>query len=194
VMGLVGPQFVGGAAALGFLLAAEVVAATAVVSESALVYVARGRNLLISLLMLAVQAALTVAVILSIELLPVPPGRLEAWQGAGAAMSLMLALGLASVLKARLLCRLLEAPVQGWRWSLMWATAAAVLVGFVAIRLPEWAELAFGAPLILGAFGVTVWYRGFTGEDRALFRKHGAEDPTLPTPGSGTSGIGPTTP
>src|SRR3546814_686656 len=49
VMGLVGPEFVGGAGALAFLLAAEVVAATAVVSEAALVYVARHRNLLISL-------------------------------------------------------------------------------------------------------------------------------------------------
>ena len=41
VMGLVGPDFVGGTAMLGFLLAAEVIAATAVVSEAALVYVAR---------------------------------------------------------------------------------------------------------------------------------------------------------
>ena len=49
VMGLVGPEFVSGTAALAFLLAAEVVAATAVVSEAALVYVARHRNLLISI-------------------------------------------------------------------------------------------------------------------------------------------------
>ena len=45
VMGLLGPEFVGGTGALAFLLAAEVVAATAVVSEAALVYVARMRNL-----------------------------------------------------------------------------------------------------------------------------------------------------
>ena len=37
-MGLVGPEFVGGTAALAFLLAAEVVAATAAVSEAALIY------------------------------------------------------------------------------------------------------------------------------------------------------------
>src|SRR3546814_9676553 len=49
VMGLVGPNFVGGNGALAFLLLAEVVAATAVVSEAALVYVARKRNLAISL-------------------------------------------------------------------------------------------------------------------------------------------------
>jgi hypothetical protein len=187
LMGLFGDEsaFVSGTAALCFLLAAEVVAATAVVSESALVYVARHRNLLISLLMLAVQAALTIAFILAAERLPLPAARVEAWQAAGAAMALMLALGLASVLKARLLCRLLDAPVQGWRWSLIWATAAAVVVGFVAVRLPTWAELGIGAPLILAAFGVVVWYRGFTAEDRVLFSKQGREEPTLPPPGTG---------
>ena len=41
VMGLVGSGFTGGTAMLGFLLAAEVIAATAVVSEAALIYVAR---------------------------------------------------------------------------------------------------------------------------------------------------------
>ena len=60
----------------------------------------------------------------------------------------MLALGLASILKARLLCRLLGAPVQGWRWPLVWAAAAAIVVGYAASpRLPqslEWVELAFG--------------------------------------------------
>ena len=61
----------------------------------------------------------------------------------------MLALGLASILKARLLCRLLDAPVQGWRWPLVWAAAAAVIVGQLFTMLPqslEWVELAFGIP------------------------------------------------
>ncbi|MET0270666.1 MAG: lipopolysaccharide biosynthesis protein, partial [Sphingomonas sp.] len=40
VMGLVGPTFVGGTGALAFLLAAEAIAATAAVSEAALIYVA----------------------------------------------------------------------------------------------------------------------------------------------------------
>lgn len=182
VMGLVGPQFVGGTAALAFLLAAEVIAATAAVSESALVYVARHRNLLISLLMLGVQALLTVAIILGIREMPIPPDKVQAFQAAGAALALALALGLASVLKARLLGRLLGAPVHGWRWSLIWAGAAASLVGIVATRLPEWLELSLGAPAILLTFGLVVWYRGFTHEDRALFRKHGHEEPTLPTP------------
>lgn len=187
IMGLFGGEgiFVSGTAALCFLLAAEVVAATAVVSEAALVYVARHRNLLISLLMLSVQAALTLVFILGVEELPLRPGQVEAWQGAGAALALLLALGLASVLKARLLCRLLDAPVQAWRWSLIWATAAAVVVGFAVAQMPEWLELVVGAPLILAAFGVTVWYRGFTREDRALFRRQGHEEPTLPAPGTG---------
>ena len=186
VMGLVGPAFVGGTAALAFLLAAEVVAATAAVSEAALVYVARHRNLLISMLMLVVQAVLTVAIILGLDALHWPPddNQRQAFQAAGAALALTLALGLASVLKSRLLCRLLDAPVQGWRWSLIWAAAAAILVGFGFTALPqtfEWAELVIGIPLILFTFGLVVWWRGFTAEDRALFRLHGREEPTLPT-------------
>jgi O-antigen/teichoic acid export membrane protein len=183
VMGLVGPKFVGGTAALGFLLAAEVIAATAAVSESALVYVARHRNLMISTLMIVVQAILTVAIITAMPHLPIPRDDLQAYQAAGAALALALSLALASILKARLLCRLLDAPVVGWRWSLIWAGAAALLVGLAFLALPprfEWVQLAIGAPAILLTFGSMVWYRGFTPEDRVLFRKHGAEPPTLP--------------
>jgi O-antigen/teichoic acid export membrane protein len=178
VMGLVGPRFVGGTGALAFLLAAEVVAATAAVAESALVYVARHRNLMISLLMIGVQAALSVGLILGMRALGWP----IAFQAAGPAVALMLALALASILKARLLSRLLGAPVSGWRWPLVWAAAAASLVGYVAVILPEWMELAFGIPLILGTFGFVVWKRGFTHEDRVLFRMKSDEEPSLPTP------------
>jgi len=180
VMGLVGPQFVGGTAALAFLLAAEVIAATAAVSEAALVYVARHRNLMISTLMIGIQALLTVVLIVAMREMGWP----QAFQAAGAALALALALGLASILKARLLCRLLDAPVQGWRWSLVWAGGAAILVGVLFTQLPkrfEWVELALGVPAILLSFGLVVWYRGFTHEDRALFRKHGLEEPSLPT-------------
>ena len=45
VMGLIGPQFVSGTAALGFLLWGEVLATQGAVSEAALVYMARHRNL-----------------------------------------------------------------------------------------------------------------------------------------------------
>ena len=183
VMGMVGPEFIGGTAALAFLLAAEVIAATAAVSEAALVYVARHRNLLISLLMIGIQAVITVSFLLAMRALDWP----QAYQAAGAAVALALALGLASVLKARLLCRLLDAPVQGWRWSLIWAAAAAVAVGAGFTLLPqrfEWIELTIGIPAILHAFFFVVWKRGFTHEDRALFRKQGAEEPTLPPPGT----------
>ena len=189
VMGVVGKEFVAGTAALAFLLGAEAVAATAAVSEAALVYVARHRNLLISLFMLATQAALTVAIIVGLDLLdwPADESRRQAYQAAGAALALALALGLASVLKARLLARLLGAPVQGWRWPLVWAAAAAILVGYGFTTLPkayEWMELAIGMPLILLTFGWVVWMRGFTHEDRALFRLGKNEKPTLPPPGT----------
>ena len=183
VMGMVGPEFIGGTPALAFLLAAEVIAATAAVSEAALVYVARHRNLLISLLMIGIQAVITVSFLLAMRALDWP----QAYQAAGAAVALALALGLASVLKARLLCRLLDAPVQGWRWSLIWAAAAAVAVGAGFTLLPqrfEWIELTIGIPAILLAFFFVVWKRGFTHEDRALFRKQGPEEPTLPPPGT----------
>jgi O-antigen/teichoic acid export membrane protein len=178
VMGLVGPRFVGGTGALAFLLAAEVVAATAVVSEAALVYMARKRNLMISLLMIAVQIILSLALILGMRAIGWP----LAFQAAGPAIALMLALGLASVLKARLLSRLLAAPVSGWRWPLVWAAAAAVPVGYLFINLPEWVELAFGIPAILGTFGLVIWKRGFTHEDRVLFRLKSPGAPSPPPP------------
>ena len=73
-MGLVGSGFTGGTAMLGFLLAAEVIAATAVVSEAALIYVARKRNMMISLVMLALEAGLAAALILIMRDEGLPPG------------------------------------------------------------------------------------------------------------------------
>ena len=188
VMGVIGPEFVGGTAALAFLLAAEVVAATAAVSEAALVYVARHRNLLVSLVMLATQAALTLAFIVGLDELrwPADEQTRQAFQAAGAALALALALALASVLKSNLLGKLLGERVQGWRWSLIWAAAAASVVGWAFTMLPagyQWAELTFGIPFVLVTFGLVVWTRGFTAEDRALFRLTGGEAPTLPPPG-----------
>ena len=37
--------------------------------------------------------------------------------------------------------------------------------------LPEWAELAFGIPAILGIYCYMLWVRAFGPEDRVLFRK-----------------------
>lgn len=185
VMGMVGAAFVGGTAALAFLLAAEVVAATAAVSEGALVYVARHRNLMISAFMIAVQAGLTLLFIHGVTLLPLRPESVQPYQAASAAAALMLALGLASILKARLLGRLLDAPVQGWRWPLVWAGAAAIFVGQLFTMLPqslEWVELAAGIPAILATFGIVVWLKGFTHDDRVLFRMGKREEAALPPP------------
>ena len=182
VMGLVGPSFVDGTGALAFLLAAEAIAATAAVSEAALIYVARVRNLIISCAMIVVQIVVSVALIYAIRdlmpeyagtSLPAPgPGGFgnDPVSAAGVAIGLMVALAFASVMKARLLAKLLGARVAGWRWALVPATAAAALVGWLATVLPEWIELAFGVPLILAAYGTVVWYRGFGHEDRELFR------------------------
>jgi O-antigen/teichoic acid export membrane protein len=170
VMGLVGPNFVGGTAALAFLLVAEVVAATAAVSESALIYVARHLNLMISLGMIGIQIALSFAIVLTLRGLQLP----LFVQAAGPALALALALGIASIIKSLLLAQLLDAPVSGWRWPLIWAAAAAGLVGYAATKLPEWLELSLGIPAILLSFGVVIWKFGFTSADRTLFRRGSA--------------------
>jgi O-antigen/teichoic acid export membrane protein len=167
IMGLMGPHFVGGTGALAFLLAAEVVAAMAVVSEAALIYVARFRNLTISIGTIALQAVLTVGAMLLIDRLGFP----ELYRAAAAALSLAVALGVASLAKAIMLSRILGRSINNWRWPLIWAAAVAVLVGELAILLPEWAELLFGIPAILGAYGWVIWRRGFGPEDRVLFRR-----------------------
>lgn len=168
IMGLVGPNFVGGTAALAFLLAAEVVAATAVVSEAALIYVARVKNLVVSIGTIALQAALTVGAMLAIDAYGLP----QLWRAAGAAAALMLALGVSSVTKAVILSKFLQRPINNWRWALIWAAAAAVVMGQLVVRLPEWAELLFGIPAILGVYGWIIWRKGFGPEDRVLFRRH----------------------
>jgi O-antigen/teichoic acid export membrane protein len=167
VMGLIGPGFVAGTGALAFLLAAEVVAATAVVSEAALVYVARIKNLWVSILTIAVQALISVAFILGLRKL----GMGELFIAAGAAAALMVTLGLASLVKAVMLARILNEPINNWRWALVWASAPAVVVGYCATLLPEWMELLFGIPAILLSYGIVIWHRGFGPEDRMLFRR-----------------------
>jgi O-antigen/teichoic acid export membrane protein len=171
VMGLIGPQFVGGTGALVFLLAAEVAAATGVVSESALVYMARHRNLLLSIMMLAVQILLSLALIACIDLTSIPVQQRGLFQAAAVAMALMLSLGAGSFVKMKLLSRLLAMPVRIWRWALIYAAAAAAAIGGAATYLPEWAEMAFGIPAILGVYSWIIWKGGFGEEDRILLRK-----------------------
>lgn len=170
VMGLVGPNFVSGTGALAFLLLAEVVAATAVVSESALVYIARHRNLMISLVMIGCQAGFSFALILLARGLGLPP----MWIAAAPALALCLALGLGALVKARLLSRLLAAPINAWRWPLLSAAGVGCIVGAAFVALParfEWVELVVGVWAILGAYGFVIWRWGFGPDDRALFRK-----------------------
>ena len=161
------------------------VAATAAVSESALVYVARFKNMAISLIMLAIEAALAAFLIIGMRQL----GWSIAWQATGPALALALSLGMSAIAKATLLQRLLGAPIIGWRWPIVWATAAAVVVGEVAILGPEWAELIFGIPAILAAFGAIIWVKGFGPDDRELFRMRKGEVEQLANPEIGRAHV-----
>jgi O-antigen/teichoic acid export membrane protein len=187
VMGLVGPAFVSGTAALAFLLFAEVVASTATVSESALIYCARKRNMMLSFLMILLQALFTVALILLFKHLGWP----AMWQATAPAIGLVLSLAVTAITKALLLRNLLGAPVSGWRWELLWAALAATTVGILSTFLPEWAELSVGIPAILIAFGAMLWWRGFTEEDRELFRMRKADIDELRVPDPSTGGAAP---
>jgi len=172
VMALVGDDFTVGTATLGFLLAAEVIAATAVVSEAALIYVARHKNMAISLTMLALQAALSAAFIIAMRNLDWP----EAWQATGPAAALCVALGFASIAKSQLLGRTIGHSVSGWRWALVLAIVAGFAVGLpVRLFLPPLAQLLIGIPLIFATFGYVIWTRGFGREDRLLFKMRKAD-------------------
>ena len=173
VMGLWGPDYVAGTAALVLLLAAEVAASMAVVSESVLVYIARKRNLAISVGIIALQAALTITFIKLAQ----EAGLGRGFQAAGAAGALMVALAVSSLVKALLLKHLLKAPVSNWRWALVYAAAPAVVVGYAFTWLPEWMELVIGVPAILGTYAFVIWRRGFDQADKVLFRKQVVPDP-----------------
>ncbi|NBC37463.1 oligosaccharide flippase family protein [Novosphingobium sp. FSY-8] len=168
VLGLVGPQFTGGILALAFLLGAEVGAATAVVSEAALVYTAPMRNLWVSIATIALQAVLTFAGML----IAGGFGFNEMDQAASAAGALMVTLSIASFVKSRLLAWQLKQPVNTWRWSLLLAAAVASAVGWVVMQFPaEWQRVGLGVPLILAVYCLVIWRFGFGPEDRVLFRK-----------------------
>ena len=170
VMGVIGPQFVGAAAALSFLLFAEVAASTGAVCESALVYVARHRNLVISVGMLAFQVMLSLSLIWGIRRAGFP----LVWQAAGPAIALMLSLAITSVLKARLLARLVAAPVSGIRWRLVFAGIIAAAAGAVVTILPtqfELIEVLVEVPVIALVYFALVWFWVFKDADRALFRQ-----------------------
>lgn len=178
VMGLWGPDYVAGTAALAFLLAAEVAASMAVVSESVLVYIARKRNLAISVGVIGLQAGLTIALIKGADAIGLGKG----YEAASAAAALLIALGTSSLIKALLLKHLLQAPVSNWRWALVYAAAPAVVVGYAFTWTPEWVELIFGVPAVLATYAFTIWRRGFDDNDKVLFRKQVVPDPQTDLP------------
>lgn len=184
VMGVLGQQFVSGTAALAFLLVAEVLASTGAVCESALVYTARHRNLMISAGMLVFQVLLSIALVMGMRVVGWP----ENWQAAGPAVALMASLGLMSVLKARLLASILGTPVSPLRWALLWSAVGAGLVGWIITRLAPWPvgiRLAVGEPVIAALYLFVLWRFAFSPADRALFRRvPRAEEATLANEGS----------
>ncbi|MBD8678081.1 lipopolysaccharide biosynthesis protein [Sphingomonas sp. CFBP 13720] len=180
VMGVVGREFVSGAGALSFLLIAEVFAAKGAVSEAALVYIARHRNLMISMGLLTFQVLLSFALVAGMRALRWP----EAWAAVGPAAALATSVGIGSLVKSALLSRLLGVSVRDFRPAFLWAVLAAGLVGAAVMELPkrfEWAEMMFGIPLILATYFAILWRWAFRPEDRALFHKSAAAaEPTVP--------------
>ena len=171
VMGIIGPAFVTGAGALVVLLSAEVVAATGNVAESALVYVARNRNMLISFGTIVLQAVLCA----SLVKLAQAYGQPIFWQMVAAALGLLIALFAASLAKAWLAERLLGASVVGWRWRLIPAALLSAAIGWAAVHyLPEWAQLTVGMIAIAVSYVAVLWFFAFGPEDRELFRMRGA--------------------
>jgi len=174
-MGLFGPIFAGGALVLAVLLTVELLAAQAAVAESALIYVARGRNLLWSLVGIAIQ--------IGVSLLLVPRSD---WLGGGvgAAVGLAISALFLSVVKSRLLASRLGYPVAGWRLSMLAAGAAGLATGLVVMRTPEPVQLSIGLIAILGVYGGIIWRFGFKGADRLLFarRIRRIADPSEDTP------------
>lgn len=180
VMGVIGPEFVAGAGALCFLLVAEVLASTGAVSEVGLVYTARHRNLMVSILLLGFQVALSFLLVFAMRDLGWP----VVWQAAGPAVALAISLTLGSVIKARMLSRILGAPAAELRWPFLWAILAGGIVGWTFTKLPpeyEWAELTVGVPAILIVYFFVILVWAFGPGDRALFKKTPKEAPTLPS-------------
>jgi O-antigen/teichoic acid export membrane protein len=172
IMGLVGKAgvFVGGNGVLAWLMAAEVLAATAVVSEAALVYIARHRNLAISVAAIALQIGLSFLFI-GIALAEGWPSK---WVAMGPAAALAISLGAAAIAKAFVASRLLGARVSVWRWPLLGAAAVAAGLGGLATATPEWSELLIGVPGMLVVYFWIIWRFAFEEEDRVLFRRTAA--------------------
>ena len=170
VMDLVGKGFGSGTTILNLLLAAEVAYITGAVTEGALVYLARHRNLMISLATLSIQVGLTLALIPLFRMLFPADSPDAAVNGVAPAVALLVSAIFASAMKARLLRGILGHSVSGWRWPLLFAALATFAVGIgVQYYLPSYWELVLGLPVILATYCAILWYRGFEPSDRLLF-------------------------
>lgn len=170
VMGVVGPQFVAGAGALCFLLAAEVLASPGAVSEAGLVYMARHRNLIVSMLLLAFQTTLSFALVFLMRDL----GWDTNYQAAGPAVALAFTLAIGSTIKCWMLARMTKASVFSLRPGFIAAIMVGGAVGWAFTRLPphlEWVELSVGVPAIFVVYFAVIGKWAFTEEDRKLFKK-----------------------
>ncbi|MBS3960507.1 MAG: oligosaccharide flippase family protein [Sandarakinorhabdus sp.] len=158
VMGLFGPEFAAGALIMALLLTAELAAANSSISEMGLIYARPRANLLIAAGGLALQAALSLALV-------------PRFGGEGAAAALLLTLVAVAVARQWALGRALEAPVGFWRWSLLGAGGAVFALGYAARSLPELSQMLLTIPGVLLVFGFIMWRWGFSPADRALFAR-----------------------
>ena len=171
-MEVVGAGFGAGAGILFLLLAAEVFYVTGAVSEGALVYMARHRNLMTSLTVLGVQVALTILFVTGFDALFPGVDEDRPVQGIGAALALALAAGLASILKVMLLHHLIPERVTGLRWVFVPATAVTAVAGWLSMTyLPDFWQITVGLPVLVMIYGSILWFFGFKGPDRLLFRR-----------------------
>lgn len=170
VLDLVGEGFGSGTMILNLLLLAEIAYVTGAVAETCLVYTARHRNLVLSVVTLGVQVGLTLAFIPLFRVLFPAESPNAAVNGIAPAAALLASGLFATVVKSRLLRATLGEPVSGWRWPMLLAAGAAFAVGILVQRyLVAYWELVLGLPAILATYGIVLWYRGFEEEDRLLF-------------------------
>ncbi|MFA7441543.1 MAG: lipopolysaccharide biosynthesis protein [Sphingomonadaceae bacterium] len=156
ILGLFGPEFAVGGLVLALLLLAELAGANASLSEMALIYARPRRNLLISIQGLALQAALSFALVPFLG-------------GVGAALALALSMVVVGIAKLVMLGRALDAPVNFWRPSLLLAALPAIGLGLAARSLPELPQMLVTIPGVLILFAFIIWRFGFGPDDRLLF-------------------------
>ena len=72
--------------------------------------------------------------------------------------------------------------MSNWRWPLVYAAGAAVVVGYAFTFLPEWIELVVGIPAVLATYALVIWRRGFDEGDKVLFRKNVVPAPDASSP------------